>query len=199
MGMTDVKREPLSRADWAEAALDALAGGGVTAVAVEPLAKALRTTKGSFYWHFADRNALLEAALELWERRDTDRVMSSLDETLDATTRLRRLLALAFRSVSDPAARSAGTVELALQASASQPLVGAALQRVTERRLELLTRLYLEVGMSAASARDKALLAYTAYLGHAQLAHSSPSLLPRGTALALHVDRMVGALTDRAG
>ena len=122
--------------------------------------------------------------------------MSSLDETLDATTRLRRLLALAFGSVSDPTARSAGTVELALQASASQPLVGAALQRVTERRLELLTRLYVEVGIPAMPARGRALLAYTAYLGHAQLAHSTPSLLPRGRALALHVDRMVEALTD---
>ena len=55
--------------------------GGVAAVAVEPLAKVLQTTKGSFYWHFADRNALLEATLELWELRDTDRVMASLDET----------------------------------------------------------------------------------------------------------------------
>lgn len=196
MGMAKVKRESLGRADWAEAALDALARGGVTAVAVEPLAKALQTTKGSFYWHFADRNALLEATLELWELRDTDRVMANLDETLDVMARLRGLLALTFRSVNDASVGSAGTVELALQASASQPLVAAALQRVTKRRLEMLTGLYVELGMSPAAARDKALLAYTAYLGHAQLAHSTPGLLPRGRALAIHVDRMVEALTD---
>jgi len=186
----------LGRADWAEAALDALARGGVTAVAVEPLAKALQTTKGSFYWHFADRNALLEATLELWELRDTDRVMANLDDTLDAMARLRGLLRLTFRSVNDGTAGSAGTVELALQASASQPLVAAALHRVTKRRLELLTRLYVELGLSPAPARDRALLAYTAYLGHAQLAHSTPALLPRGRARAIHVDQMVEALVD---
>ena len=196
MGMPNVKRESLSRGDWAEAALEALARGGVSAVAVEPLAKALRTTKGSFYWHFADRNALLEATLELWELRDTDRVMANLDATLDVEARLRRLLGLAFRSVNDGAAGSAGTVELALQASASQPLVASVLHRVTSRRLELMTSLFVELGLYAGPGPGPALLAYTAYLGHAQLAHSTPALLPRGRPLAAHVDRMVSALVD---
>jgi hypothetical protein len=38
----------LSRERWIEAALDALADGGVAAVAVEPLAARLGVTKGSF-------------------------------------------------------------------------------------------------------------------------------------------------------
>ena len=195
MDMTKVKRESLSRADWAEAALDALARGGVAAVAVEPLAKALHTTKGSFYWHFADRNALLEAALELWELRSTDRVMETLDAT-DAMARLRELLLFAFRSVTDTRAGSPGTVELALQASASQALVADTLKRVTKRRLDLMINLYVELGLSPASAKGRALLAYTAYLGHAQLAHSTPALLPHGRALTSHIDRMVDSLVD---
>src|SRR3954452_1072664 len=123
MDMPNEKRESLGPSDWTEAALDALARGGITAVAVEPLAKALNTTKGSFYWHFADRNALLAATLELWEQRDTDRVIAAMDESQDVLTRLRGLLRLAFTSVRDGSAGTAGTVELALQASASHPLV----------------------------------------------------------------------------
>ena len=197
MGMPNGKRVSLGPSDWTEAALDALARGGLTAVAVEPLAKSLRTTKGSFYWHFADRNALLAATLELWERRDTDRVIADLDETQDALSRLRKLLRLTFTSVGDGSAGSAGTVELALQASASQPLVINTLQRVTGRRLELVTKLYVEVGLSPARARHRALLAYTAYLGHAQLAHSTPALLPHGRALANHVDQVVETLVGQ--
>ena len=141
--MPNGKRESLGPSDWAEAALDALARGGITAVAVEPLAKALKTTKGSFYWHFADRNALLAATLELWEQRDTERVIANLDATQDAQSRLRRLLRLTFTAVADGSAGSTGTVELALQASAAQPLVSNTLNRVTKRRLALLTELYL--------------------------------------------------------
>ena len=194
MGMANGKRESLGRSDWAEAALDALARGGLSAVAVEPLAKELGTTKGSFYWHFTDRNALLAATLELWERRDTERVVAGIDDAQDVRTRLRGLLRLAFSSVGDGSAGSAGAVELALQASASQPLVHETLERVTRRRLEVLTQLYVGIGLSSARARDRALLAYTAYLGHAQVAHATPDLLPRGRALTAHVNQMVDTL-----
>ena len=101
-------------------------------MAVEPLAKELGATKGSFYWHFADRQALVAATLELWERRDTDRVIAAIDESQDVETRLRNLLRLAFASVLDGSANGAGTVELALQASAGHPLVAPTLDRVTE-------------------------------------------------------------------
>ncbi len=194
MGMPNGKRESLSPSDWMEEALDALARGGLTAVAVEPLAKSLKTTKGSFYWHFADRNALLVATLELWERRDTDRVIADLDETQEALGRLRSLLRLTFTSIGDGSASGGGTVELALQASAAHPLVANVLRRVTKRRLDVVTKLYVELGLSPARARQRALLAYTAYLGHAQLAHATPDLLPGGRALDNHVDQVVEML-----
>ena len=57
MGVARTSRT-LSAADWSEAALVALARGGLAAVAVEPLAKELGATKGSFDRHFADRNEL---------------------------------------------------------------------------------------------------------------------------------------------
>ncbi|NCG36142.1 MAG: TetR family transcriptional regulator, partial [Actinobacteria bacterium] len=53
--------------DWTEAALEAMARTGTTGVNVEQLAKSLGTTKGSFYHHFKNRQALLDAALGRWE------------------------------------------------------------------------------------------------------------------------------------
>jgi AcrR family transcriptional regulator len=67
----------LTRADWAEAALRALVRDGLKGVAVEPLARELGTTKGSFYWHFADRAALIEATLEHWEHRATTEMLEA--------------------------------------------------------------------------------------------------------------------------
>jgi AcrR family transcriptional regulator len=194
MDMPTRKRESLTAADWTEAALAALARGGLAAVAVEPIAKELGATKGSFYWHFADRNELLASALGLWESRDTDRVIGAITATDDVVTRLRTLLHLAFASVSDGSAGPGGTVELALQASATHPLVATTLRRVTKRRLAFLTQLYTELGLPPARARDRGLLAYTAFLGHAQVAHATPDLLPRGRAFSAHVDQVVEAL-----
>jgi AcrR family transcriptional regulator len=194
MGMARGKSESLSAGDWTQAALDALARGGLAAVAVEPLAKELGTTKGSFYWHFADRNALIAAALDRWETRDTDLVIAAVERSGDATTRLRDLLRIAFTAAgggSEPGTRS---VELALQANADHHLVAATLRRVSERRLTYLTTLFTELGLSPARARDRGLLAYSAFLGHAQLAHATPALLPQGRAFTTHVGRVVDAL-----
>ena len=52
----------LSADDWAREALEQIAETGVSSVAVEPLARRLGVTKGSFYWHFPSREALLQAA-----------------------------------------------------------------------------------------------------------------------------------------
>ncbi len=111
-------------------------------------------------------------------------------------SRLCTLLRLTFASVDAGAAGHGGTVELALQASASHPMVAVTLQRVTRRRLEVVTKLYVELGLSPTSARQRALLAYTAYRGHAQVAHATPKLLPHGGGLTNHVSQIVNMLPD---
>jgi AcrR family transcriptional regulator len=170
---TDTPKRRLTRDDWTGAALTALAEGGLPAVAVEPLATRLGTTKGSFYWHFANREALLEAALTRWEERTTTEVIAEIDHAPeDPAGRLRlliiRVIGMAERDPVGPA----------LLANAGHPLVAPLLARVTEARLGIITRLFGQLGLPAAEARSRALLAYSAFLGHAQLAHSTPNLLP---------------------
>ena len=89
----------LSADDWAQAALDLVAEQGVSAVAVEPLARRLGVTKGSFYWHFPSRDALLQAALERWEANEQESVFGSLEAVPDPAERLRALFLLVAREV----------------------------------------------------------------------------------------------------
>jgi AcrR family transcriptional regulator len=63
----DAPRQQLDREAWIKAALDILAEKGLDGIRVEVLAKRLRVTKGSFYWHFKDRRDLLDAVLETWK------------------------------------------------------------------------------------------------------------------------------------
>src|SRR5688572_23888558 len=136
MVMPEGKSTRLSRKDWIHAALTAIAEGGVAAVAVEPLAARLGTTKGSFYWHFANRDALLQAALAEWEEQTTtvvrSEILSAPDEPLDRLRRLiARVVALAEQDAVGPA----------LIANARHPAVQPILARVTEARIGLTVEL----------------------------------------------------------
>ena len=186
-------RPRLTPGDWVAAALSAIAEGGLAAVAIEPLAARLGATKGSFYWHFANRDGLLEAALASWERQTTTEVAARVRAAApDPAGQLRLLIT--------EVARIAETdrVGLALLASAAQPAVAATLDRVTRHRLAILVTLFGELGLPAATARRRALLAYSAYLGHAQLSHTTPEVLPRGRAARhSYLDDVITTLTSR--
>src|SRR5919197_2043776 len=149
----------LSASDWVRAAMEAIVEGGVAAVAVEPLAARLGTTKGSFYHHFPNRDALIVATLEEWERSQTEAVIERVELIPDPGERLRAVLAAAF------ADRPGGMRDAALQASATHPLVKPIVQRVTERRLRYFTDRYVELGFSRPRARRRAVMLYLSYIG----------------------------------
>ncbi|MFF9865940.1 TetR/AcrR family transcriptional regulator [Streptomyces sp. NPDC013953] len=166
-------RRRLTARDWADAALAAIGDGGLAAVAVEPLAARLGTTKGSFYWHFANREALVEAALERWEETGTEAIIAALETEPDPGARLRTL----FRRATASAAED--PLEVSLLATADHPRVAAVLQRVTERRVAYVARLFEQLGFPPEEAARRGLLAYTSYLGHTQLTHAVPAALPQ--------------------
>lgn len=94
-------RRRLTADDWADAALAALGERGLAGVAVEPLATRLGTTKGSFYWHFANRDALVVAALARWEEVATERIITAMEAAEpDPAARLDALLRAAAASAS---------------------------------------------------------------------------------------------------
>jgi AcrR family transcriptional regulator len=181
----------LSRADWAAVALAVIAEGGLAAVAVEPLAARLGATKGSFYWHFPNREALLEAALERWEQVHTTAVNAEVEAAPGGPVAQLRLL---VKRATEMAERD--RIGLALLATADHPAVAPVLARVTERRIGFIAGLFVQLGFTPAAARRRALLTYSAYLGQAQLAHATPQVLPRGRAAQrAYLDHALDALT----
>ena len=180
----------LSAQDWAVAALEALASGGLAAVAVERLAERLGATKGSFYWHFANRDALVRAALEQWEQQHTAALIARAEEEADPAEQLRALFLAVFRD------GGAGRVELALLAHVDDPVVGAAVARVTERRTAYVAELYRRLGWRPDRARRRAVLAVSVHLGHLQLVRAAPGTLPdEGDGWTQHLADVLALLT----
>jgi AcrR family transcriptional regulator len=184
-------RRRLTQDDWTAEALRALAEGGVSAVAIEPLAAQLGATKGSGYWHFANRAALLAATLERWERESTERVLEYIAQFPEPLDRLRAL----FRTVlSHTGPRN---VELALLASVGDPAVDPVLRRVTSRRLEAVADLFRGMGFDRAQAERRAFFAYSAYLGQTQLSRTSPERIPTGADFDAYLDEIVAVVIAR--
>ena len=170
-------RADLSRAGWVEAALRALEAGGLAAVAVEPLAKGLGATKGSFYWHFKDRADLIDAVVELWERRYVTDAIAGLSTIKDPRARLERLFTVA-------ATPGTGRIDVALaEASKTNPGIADTVRRVQERRVEFLAGIYEQLDVAPDTARQLAVLALLAQVGMAVVAETAPALIPTGQQL----------------
>ena len=153
----------LSAADWAQVALDVIAEQGVAAVAVEPLARRLGVTKGSFYWHFATREALLQAALERWEAVEQESIFGSLEQVADPRERLRALFQLVGHEVKPHIIYSE------LLKALDHPSVQPVIDRISQRRLEYLVAMFRQAGLQRTDATHRARLTYAAYVGFLQL------------------------------
>ncbi|MEV8467274.1 TetR/AcrR family transcriptional regulator [Fluviibacterium sp. DFM31] len=76
MTASDPTRPRASEEIWLKAAYDVLTESGVEAVKIMPLAKRLGLTRTGFYWHFKDREALLEAMIRHWEDTNTGNLVA---------------------------------------------------------------------------------------------------------------------------
>jgi AcrR family transcriptional regulator len=169
-----VKRErsTLSAADWEKEALVLIAEKGIQAVAIEPLARRMGITKGSFYWHFSNRESLLEQVLQQWEEHDARNLNASLGEINDPRERLTSFFRRASRE------KLTHEVYNALCAAPDHPQVEPVLERVAQRRMEHIAAAFRELGFELDSALHRARLTYSAYLGYLALQRQrqAPSL-----------------------
>ncbi len=168
-----------------------MAEGGVAAVAVEPLAARVGASKGSAYWHFPNRDALLLATVERWEREHLEEMAELVSGESDPVGRLR----LIFGRVLEEWGGGC-SVESALLAAADDPIVAPVLKRVTDGRLRFLEELFEALGFTREASCRRAVLAYSVYLGQAQLRATTPYVVCEHRAL---LDDTLGVLSSGGG
>lgn len=137
----------LTKDDWIAAGFRALARDGAGALRAEKLARDLGTTKGSFYWHFADLAAFKAQMIAFWEFKVATEVMGTLSDELDPH---KRLAALA-QAAADPAPQDFGgtRIEHAVRAwGLGDETVAQAIAAVDVRRIAYLEALLAEVGLT---------------------------------------------------
>jgi len=156
-------RIQLDRSEWIDGAIEALAEEGLAGMRVEALAKRFGMTKGSFYWHFKDRQDLFSAVLQTWKDgriRDIDKQSSG--EPGKECDQLIQIIEV----YSTNRNRKGISIELAVRDWARRDAQASAIvEEVDTYRLESARKLFVASGLSENEAKSRSLLLYAYVFG----------------------------------
>ena len=145
------KHKQLGTEDWLKLALDTLDNEGIHKVNVEYLARQLKVTKGSFYWHFKNRETLLKEMLNYWtETLTTDVIQRSRQNSKDAKETLFKLMTIITEE-------KVGRYEAAIRIWAMHDeMANASLHKIDAQRLKYITSVFTDIGFTKADAELRA-------------------------------------------
>ena len=149
----------LTKADWINAGWILMADKGVAAVKVEVLARQLQVSKGSFYWHFKNRQELLDGILQRWEN-ETLWLIEESQKAANPKQQLVKMLTLAEEICNLPDPETA-----IIFWAYKDPAVQERVRVVEIKRVDYLTELLHDCGFDETEARQRAEVAYFAFMG----------------------------------
>ncbi|MDP7624230.1 MAG: TetR/AcrR family transcriptional regulator [Rhodospirillales bacterium] len=152
----------LTRENWIDFALQRLTEEGIDKVTITGLARELSVTKGSFYWHFKDRDDLLQAMLVRWEESGSKLVFDEVERVGgDAVRRLKHLSDIVIRRYGDQL-----NLELALRDWGRKDLkIANILRQEDEKRIDYISGLFVEIYGDVKVAEAKAWLLFSLFVG----------------------------------
>jgi AcrR family transcriptional regulator len=163
-----VSRETLGREDWILAAQKELISGGINAVKVERLARRLRVTRGSFYWHFTGHGDLLRELLKSWERTNTEPFERALTGN-GAPHGMKEFIAVIHLWIDETDYSPPFDTAVRDWARTSRE-AAAAVRSADERRIAVLHRIFLDIGFADPEALIRARVTYFHQVGYYALA-----------------------------
>ncbi|HHG91120.1 MAG TPA: TetR/AcrR family transcriptional regulator [Devosia sp.] len=173
------KKNTLKAEDWIRGAFRALGAGGPQAIRVEAIARNMKVSKGSFYWHFRDLGTLKVAMLEHWVDIATFETIAKVAQKGEGA--YAQLLSLIALATGDQSADYGGPrVEAAIREWArTEKSVAQIVEEVEAARLDFVASLFLKAGADGEASRQKARLLYGAMIGLEQLPGSEPEQVRR--------------------
>ena len=179
----------LGRADWLEAGLGLLVGEGFNAVRITRLAEALGVTRGSFYWHFKDREALLEGLIEIWSGKNSAALLEAVEDAVSLAHGILALLDVWADPVRFDPRLDQAMRDWARQSSA----ISVAVQEADATRIAAIAALYRRFGYDRREAMVRAKVLYFAQVGSHALP-ASETLAQRLADLEAYYESFTGRL-----
>jgi AcrR family transcriptional regulator len=158
--MPAAKTARLTAQDWIDLGLKTLAQEGSDGLKADLLARKLRVSRGSFYWHFDDLEAYHRRLISFWKQSATEAIIDDLEQQDSPAQRIEVLLERAFSH--------GGSLEIGIRAWAgSHQQAALAVKAIDRRRRTYIAKVLHDAGIPGHSAATRAQLLYWAYLGAA--------------------------------
>ena len=140
-GNKKTKKTKLTRQKWLEFSLELLIKEGNTKLRIDNLVRCMGVTKGSFYWHFKNRDDFILSLVEHWIKISTLVVVEHMQQIPgDGKKRLFELLK--FIVINDLT-----RYDVAIRAWAlMEPQVAHIVRKADQRRLDFVRNLFAEMG-----------------------------------------------------
>jgi AcrR family transcriptional regulator len=188
---TALKSSPLQPDDWIRAAFARLSTEGIESVRIELLARDLGVSKGSFYWHFQDREELLAKMLDRWEGDE----IAWLDDTVLTPQAAARWA----RFVEHCADLSCARREAALRAWARRDeRVAARISGIEKKRSAHVSNVLRDIGFAPEAAESWAEVALLVYLGWLDRATRDLEFQVSGRGLSQFLSDLILAASARS-
>jgi AcrR family transcriptional regulator len=188
---TALKTSPLQPDDWLRAAFARLAGEGIESVRVELLARDLGVSKGSFYWHFQDREELLGRMFDRWEKEEID----WLDETVITPKAAARWARFVHHCTEPQLAR----LESAMRTwSRRDERIAARITAIEKKRNAHISSVLRAIGFAPPAAESWAEITLLVYLGWLDRITRDQEFQSTGRSLEEFFSALILAASDRA-
>jgi AcrR family transcriptional regulator len=175
MRTSDATASRLGAGDWIEAGFSLIAAEGLRAVKIDRLSAALGVTKGSFYWHFADIGAYMDALARAWgeEELRSRAALTSMRELVPE-----KRLAAMMGHLTSP---RQWTLERAVREWARwDPKVAARVHASDRAVFAEVQRTFVDAGFPAEEARVRAQASFAAGVGAIHLSTRAPRAADAG-------------------
>ncbi|KFL32415.1 TetR family transcriptional regulator [Devosia riboflavina] len=170
-GQGATQRKTLSRETWLEAARKVLERRGISAVKIDALARQLKVTRGSFYFHFAGLSDLHAGLIDIWRQRNC----APFEALKQASIEGQVLFETVVRVWVDEKT-FVPSLDLAIRDWARSSRILATEVETTDRlRLDLLTRAFRGMGYSDDESVVRARITYLHQIGYYAIGFKEPA------------------------
>ncbi len=177
----------MSREEFLERSLEAVTEKGHAKLRIHELVKQLGVTRGSFYWHFKDRDEFVQALVEHYLRWSTDQVIVEVERVGgDAARRLKTVMQFVAEG-------SLGRYDNVMTSwGVQEPIVAKSFEIGIRRRIEFIRSFFVQLGFVGQELETRTL----AFVGYMSLIHSGDDPEKRHEHLR-HLDERHAVLTGK--